>query len=874
MEYAVNPISADAALHGLIAILEQQGDPASDAPYIPVRIGCATVLHPGVPITRATIEIRSASAGTVKADMNLFDASGRSVMQVRELRLKRTRLRQQASLEARSFHYQSVASRMEASQEGHNVDGAAIRDWIASLKPAEPESTTLLVGAAAYRVAFDVVETHADPLRQVPASIAPGDPDKASFYSSCLQWLEKAGLVRETDGNWSIVDTCDVPDFPTLLNLIGQEDSQRLVEAIALSNARLAAMRRDGGSGSAAPQTTSGATLDHLLVHSVPAQARLALLEDGIRTALTGAPQQWVVELASASASLSRRIAELVLEKGGRYIIVEEREQVRDALSLQFASMPHVEIVDARNFPQDAGAALLFSAYHDLYSLVADNAHVPALFRRIADKGGALLAVLDAPGIVADVAHGQEQGWISGGLASQPDWKDLLHSLGMQDCTLRTVSQASGDFLVLGGFGRASASDTAAEGAPDLPVIPVWIGPEKPFENAFDQAVALSHAPALVYDPGVASGDDGPMRLQAAMTALAYAAKRLDALSTATPAVAAPPLLVLLDGGAPATSGITPVAVNAANAGIWMFLRTVRNEYPDLVIHSIDCQGLARGASEMARLLANCLGRADTVEWVLPPDGGLRELRAVAGPFAARTDVTDFEAAKVSQATNASIAGIGWTTARRTAPSAGQIVIEVAAAGLNFRDVMWAMGLLPAEALEDGFAGMTIGMECAGTVVAVAPDVSRFAVGDRVMAFAPAAFATHVTVDARAAMTLPDSIGDIAGATIPVAFLTAYYALVELGRIKNGETVLLHGGAGGVGLAALQIAKLHGAKVIATAGSKEKRALLRLLGADHVLDSRSLAFVPAVGKADERRRRRPGAEFAVRAMPWSDRSAC
>jgi NADPH:quinone reductase-like Zn-dependent oxidoreductase/acyl carrier protein len=161
---------------------------------------------------------------------------------------------------------------------------------------------------------------------------------------------------------------------------------------------------------------------------------------------------------------------------------------------------------------------------------------------------------------------------------------------------------------------------------------------------------------------------------------------------------------------------------------------------------------------------------------------------------------------------------------------------------------MWAMGLLPPEALEDGFAGMTIGMECAGTVVAAGEGVSRFSVGDRVMAFAPAAFSTHLCVDARAVMALPASIGEVAGATIPVAFLTAYYALVELARLKGGETVLVHGGAGGVGLAALQVARLCGARVIATAGSREKRALLTALGAEHVLDSRSLAFVPAVEK--------------------------
>jgi len=114
------------------------------------------------------------------------------------------------------------------------------------------------------------------------------------------------------------------------------------------------------------------------------------------------------------------------------------------------------------------------------------------------------------------------------------------------------------------------------------------------------------------------------------------------------------------------------------------------------------------------------------------------------------------------------------------------------------------------------------------------------------MGIGPAAFSTHVRVRRDGVTKLPEQMETVAAATVPVAFLTAYYAMVELGRIQPGETILIHGAAGGVGLAALQIAKLKGAKVIATAGTVEKRGFLEMLGADHVLDSRSLDFVSGV----------------------------
>ncbi len=112
--------------------------------------------------------------------------------------------------------------------------------------------------------------------------------------------------------------------------------------------------------------------------------------------------------------------------------------------------------------------------------------------------------------------------------------------------------------------------------------------------------------------------------------------------------------------------------------------------------------------------------------------------------------------------------------------------------------------------------------------------------------FAPAAFATHALTRAEALAPLPAGLSPEAAATVPVAFITAAYALETLARIRPGERVLIHGGAGGVGLAALQIARAAGALVAATAGSAEKRAFLRAAGADLVLDSRDAGFADAL----------------------------
>ncbi|MFC5662553.1 beta-ketoacyl synthase N-terminal-like domain-containing protein [Kitasatospora misakiensis] len=185
----------------------------------------------------------------------------------------------------------------------------------------------------------------------------------------------------------------------------------------------------------------------------------------------------------------------------------------------------------------------------------------------------------------------------------------------------------------------------------------------------------------------------------------------------------------------------------------------------------------------------------------------------------------------------------------RTAPGPGQVEIEVAAAGLNFSDVLKAMGAYP------GAAGtVPLGVECAGRVSAVGADVERFKVGDRVMAVVPSALAAYATTEAHLVAPCPAALDEEQAAAVPVAFLTAVYGLGHLARLGAGETVLIHSASGGVGLAALAVARRCGARVFATAGTSEKRRFLRELGGvERVMDSRSVGFAEEVAAATDGR---------------------
>jgi NADPH:quinone reductase-like Zn-dependent oxidoreductase/acyl carrier protein len=166
------------------------------------------------------------------------------------------------------------------------------------------------------------------------------------------------------------------------------------------------------------------------------------------------------------------------------------------------------------------------------------------------------------------------------------------------------------------------------------------------------------------------------------------------------------------------------------------------------------------------------------------------------------------------------------------------VEIRVVASGLNFRDVMKAMGVYPAAGNEQ----LQFGDECSGEIVAVGEGVDEFKVGDYVVAVAASAFSSYVTTSALFVVRKPVELDFHEAATIPIAFLTAYYALHHLGRLEKNERVVIHAATGGVGLAAIQLAKHAGAEIFATAGSPKKRDYLRSLGVKHVADSRSTDF--------------------------------
>ena len=315
-----------------------------------------------------------------------------------------------------------------------------------------------------------------------------------------------------------------------------------------------------------------------------------------------------------------------------------------------------------------------------------------------------------------------------------------------------------------------------------------------------------------------------------------------------------PPRLWLVTRGAQSL-GVEPEAVDPAQAALWGLAKIIGLEHPELRCTRVDLPANDEEASAQ-NLFAEIIAqdREDMVAYRAGKCYVARLVRCALKSEDGRSRIEDrglkiethdpqssilypqSTTARQLQITSPGVLdSLQYQSATRRPPQAGEIEIRVHAVGLNFRDVLNALGMYP------GDAG-PLGADCSGVIVAVGEGVREFRVGDEVLGLAPGCFGTFVTTAAELAVHKPASFRFTEASTIPSAFLTAYDTLIVLAQLQAGERVLIHNAVGGVGLAAVQLAKRTGAEIFATAGNEEKRALLRKLGVAHVFDSRSLEF--------------------------------
>jgi polyketide synthase 3/4 len=349
-----------------------------------------------------------------------------------------------------------------------------------------------------------------------------------------------------------------------------------------------------------------------------------------------------------------------------------------------------------------------------------------------------------------------------------------------------------------------------------------------------------------------------PARGSADVARLVHVARELADLPTGGPR-----LYVLTRDAASVRSGDQ---ANLQLAGLRGLSRVIDAEHPHLNVTQIDVDAATDVALVVRQLLSG--SAEDETAW---RTGDWYTARLRSGPLRPderRTRVVDHatDGMRLQVRTPGDVASVEAVACERPAPEPGQIEVAVTASSINFADVLVAFGRYPTY---EGYR-QQLGIDFAGVVTAVGEGVTTHQIGDRVGGMsAHGCWSTFVLSDARLAIPLPDEIPLEEAATVPTASATAWYSLHDLARIGSGDKVLIHSGSGGVGQAAIAIARSAGAEVFATAGSPERRQLLRDMGIEHVYDSRTIAF------ADEIRRDTDGygVDIVLNSLPGAAQRA-
>ena len=812
----LHPIALDSAFHAMFENIKARA--GERYAFLPVRFGRLRVDQDGGVPARARIFVDRETDDSLSITVDLYDAEGGFIAGLggglfRAVTLDR---RKQANV---FFHERSTRLLRET--------GSAKMAAIAALKKITSETrpdSWLILEAFSRSQAWSTL-----------TGLAGGKPLQATTprLQALLEHLHDADLAEETPEGWVLATESGLPEAAEILTSFAAEFAGATPEIVlaaqALSQGEAAEIRPalfeqfEGNSILFAPLLASALTLCEAM------QARLA-------------PEPLRILVAEPSClGLLRALSPLVRQ--GKAVVTVIGTDAR-RVNLTAARRGQVEgfvfeAIDGEaddTAPAQYDVALAF-AFGPVFN--ADTALGRAMARRLA-PGGLLCAFQPSEALSFDLLLGASEGWFqtdAGRVRAAQDSARLLVAAGFGAIDSHALPDNTGTVLL-----AATDRHQAAIVPVSSPVVMIdrpSIVMELLTQTLRMQGTPLHH---------VAAADIATVQWAADETAeivfpavfdqeigLDQSIAQLAGLLEALQGRKARLWLVTRGRGAAEGAALDPRA-----EALWCFLRVAFNEYPGLQIKLVD-QAPGLDPELAAQRLAELLGGGIVDSELAIDEQGVTAARVLTG---LGRDATDAEvpAVRIELRTKGMLANFDWVEMERRAPGPREVEVRIDSSGLNFRDIMLATGLLDDDVLDDGLAGAVFGFECAGRVVSVGSDVTELAIGDAVTGFGRQSFASHSTADVGVFTRLPEEVPLEAAATIPVAFLTAWYALVHQARIQAGEWVLIHGAAGGVGIAAMQIARLYGARIAATVSTPDKRALAELYGAERIYNSRSTAF--------------------------------
>jgi acyl transferase domain-containing protein/NADPH:quinone reductase-like Zn-dependent oxidoreductase/acyl carrier protein/SAM-dependent methyltransferase len=870
--YRLHPAMLDSCIQVIFAALPDHEDAAATTLYLPSALERCRVRGKISDAVWCHAELVDVTPRRIVANLTIFDEAGDALVEMAGLLLRAVNLTADLSTyfwqqrsKPRSIAFRLAAVLPTPQQIAATVAPAMTlpENW-REFGPALDQLALAFMLDAVRMLARDGVSIDVERLVEEGKIAA----DRASYLASLLAHLERNGTAIRTGSEWRLDKATSVEDRAIWW--------RRLLDAYPAYWARLELAARRGSSlparlrGEQAAPSRHDDILEEQLYTFDPVWREVTITVAAIIRQVcesTPAPRVVrVVELGAGAFGLAELILAALPLGRGEYIFTDAREAAIEAAGARTGADPRASfaVLD----PDDESSVAAFGAPAADIVVAVSSYSRPSGTRNTLEAAARLLR----PGGIVIVAVPHETpfrrlvldlGLVTGGMPA------ALRDAGFGEIAELSANADVGDESILIGRRQGDVS-TVRPAAPARNWIVLHDAEDEPalalisrLRGAGQSVVAVQAGAQFAR-----SGDDRylvPLGDRAAYGELLKAVRGVradgaviyvraaEAVSNETDPgydlIAFLQALSDAEGGLATTIHVVTRAAEAPfadlphgdprSASLWGVCRTLANERPDVSFRLIDVDRLDNA------LLDDELLRAtdDEDEIVLRGEARLAARLCRGFPAASwvapacRLELGDGPDGLVLQGTTI------------PTPSAGEVTVRVRAAGLNFRDVLQRLRVLPEEAFEAGFAGATLGMEFSGEVTAVGPGIEEYSPGDAVFGFARAAFSTHVAVPVSGVCRKPPAWSFEGAATLPVVALTVIYSLGHLARLRAGERILIHGAAGGVGLAAIQYAQSVGALIFATAGTPERRAFVRRLGVEHVFDSRSLDFADEIRAA-------------------------
>lgn len=853
--YVLPPAVLDQCFQSLVDVFADHIKAGEGVAYLPVKVKKLTV-YTQKPVSHIRGRLLKQSRHSVLADFELLDATGALVAKANACRFRAApSLSKQAGgigvwqqnlrlaprpNEATAPNYPTVTALAEAITAYLDKQSRALnrQTWHAEHRP--------LINALALAYLYEAVEVLFEQQPDLRDN-ARSSLDQAANPLLCwvIQSLQQEGLLTLDQGHWQLVSDDELPKSSAIWHALVQEAQTALPQILSL--ARI---------GQALPAVLSGqvplATLQETIAQSTIADN---LIDE--TPVYTGT--RWMIE-----ATLRQLVRGIPANRQLRMLVLTAANSESNHSDWAvFQDQPNILVktlsyADWQASPDQATA----SDIHDLiilrHALHQDSNPRASIFRLYGalSSGGLILIAEQGPSWAEDLVGGLDANWwravatesLVSSLNAASVWEEALHAEGFVDVKTVTESIAeaasSAPYLLLA---QKSLSVVVSE-------------PVKPEANC--QWLLLVDDASAETAQALASrlqnqGQQASLQSADDITTLPPADKIVVLLGWNTsPESMGTPLSKLLQtlqvlikqtGTAPQLSVVT-IQNNPTNSAISGMIRVAMNEAPQLGCKLIDLANDLQGDLLLTELFTELTQPDAHNEVVLMAAGRYAPVLLPGEVITAEKTETAAEAHsfKLDFTAPGQLRNLVWFAEPPKALAAQEVEIETRAVGLNFRDVMYTMGMLRDEAVETGFAGSSLGLEFSGIVKNVGTEVHDFKPGQAVMGFGSACFASHIVTSANAIAPMPEGWSFEAAATVPTTFFTVYYALKHLASLQPGERVLIHGAAGGVGIAAIQLAQHLGADIYATAGTEEKRDFVRMLGVEHVYDSRNLDFAEEI----------------------------